>query len=185
MAVLELSLSFVSSRSIRVSDSCSIVAVSAVGADPIETWRAGSSKCPWLEEELLEQLPLARVLYYDHFATRDSDLGSLANFLLEALDRKNLSDNAPAQAPKCPVIFLCHSTGGLVVKKALASAWENHERYPDFVRSCIGVAFFGLFCSENIPSEHSDRYSCAPLGISATRRSKLRQYGAKESGRRI
>jgi hypothetical protein len=126
------------------SDFCSFITVSAVEADPIDTWRAGSSESTWLEDDLLRQLPLARVLFYNHFVTEQSGLEELANCLLEAIKRKMSTDNASPQVPPSPLIFLCHSTGGLVVKQALVLAWDKLEMFPLLRTSCIGVAFFGL-----------------------------------------
>jgi triacylglycerol esterase/lipase EstA (alpha/beta hydrolase family) len=42
-----------------------------------------------------------------------------------------------------PIIFLCHSYGGLVVKEALIRAAESSDDYPDLMNNTHGVIFLG------------------------------------------
>src|SRR5205823_194782 len=48
--------------------------------------------------------------------------------------------------------FVCHNTGGLVVKQASVHA-ATDAKYGDIPASCIGVAFFGMFLLEPSFSE--------------------------------
>jgi hypothetical protein len=122
---------------LSVTESRSVVAVPAVGAEPIDTWTTGGRNSDnWLETDLLANLPIARVLYYDHGHPADDDgLTQLAYRLLDLLltERKT----------KGPLLaFVCHSTGGLVLKQALVLARTN-KKYIDVLESCVGIVFFG------------------------------------------
>ena len=127
-----------------MTDSCRIIVVSAVCADPVKSWRAGSSKSTWLEDDLLRHLPLARVRFYDHSVAPEDDLGDLADRLSKLLEKPYLDGSRSENALDYPIIFLCHSTGGLVLKMAL-NLIREHAQYmsPKFLKSIIGVAFFG------------------------------------------
>lgn len=108
----------------------SIVLVPSVGADPIATW--GS----WIEEDLLVQIPTAHIRFYDHGQANESEgLEALGNRFLGLLQKSHTLELRP------PTIFLCHGTGGLVVKTALVNAQRN-QIYLGVVQSCIGIAFF-------------------------------------------
>jgi hypothetical protein len=74
----------------------SIIAVSAVGADPKKTWRVQGSDDSWVAKELLEKLSFmkkppygpshARVLIYNHGEPKEGDdLDSLARRLLHVI----------------------------------------------------------------------------------------------------
>ncbi|KAH8674577.1 hypothetical protein BGZ60DRAFT_526534 [Tricladium varicosporioides] len=83
-----------------------------------------------------EQLQKARVLLYDHGAPEDDHtLKGLAIRLLKSI--KDLR----AKEESRPIFFICHSTGGIVVKMALALARKSSEFRP-IVGDCYGVTFF-------------------------------------------
>ncbi|CEI40386.1 unnamed protein product [Fusarium venenatum] len=51
------------------------------------------------------------------------------------------SPNSLLQLRKRPIIFVCHSLGGIVFKKALVAAHENDDLYGDLLKSIRGVVF--------------------------------------------
>lgn len=128
--------------------------VSAVGADHEETWKGESqdSSKTWLETDLLNQLPIARILFYDHGMLEQEDgLEELSHRLLESLEKREgahyergkvVAGNATLYDP--PLVFVCHSTGGLVVEKALLNASDDKrsDRKLYLLKSCIGIVFF-------------------------------------------
>jgi len=81
-------------RGSRCADTkCSVIAISAVGADPENTWKVtvqnqdGSytvDRESWITRALRDKIPCARVLIYSHGKPKeDDDLDSLATNLLE------------------------------------------------------------------------------------------------------
>ncbi|KAJ5206624.1 Mitochondrial substrate/solute carrier [Penicillium cf. griseofulvum] len=112
-----------------------IVAVPPIGAQHRKTWLAHGAKSSWLELELLQHIPRARVLLYNYGGLRDDKIDTLGERLLNQLrtQRKN-------EPTRRPIFFICHSTGGLVVKAALALA--SREPSQSILTSCHGIAFF-------------------------------------------
>jgi hypothetical protein len=63
-----------------------------------------------------------------------------ARYLLERLIAKRRSFSTDE---KRPIIFICHSLGGIVLKKALILAHERSERYSSISKDTFGVIFMG------------------------------------------
>ncbi|KAJ5503664.1 Mitochondrial substrate/solute carrier [Penicillium fimorum] len=112
-----------------------IVAVPPIGADHRKTWIGQGANSSWLELELLKHIPQARVLLYNYGDLRDDKIDTLGERLLNQLrtERKN-------EPTRRPIFLICHSTGGLVVKAALALA--SREPSQSMLTSCHGIAFF-------------------------------------------
>lgn len=136
--------------------SVDVIVVSAVGADCESTWRVRGDKSnkTWIEEDLLKQLPIARIFFYDHGQPNDDEgLDQLAEHLLRCTrnrDRAYFDDEVLVAAPdgsaslrSPPLVFICHSTGGLIVQRALLCASQDWK-YTNILISCIGVTFFAV-----------------------------------------
>ncbi|PYH96071.1 hypothetical protein BO71DRAFT_472742 [Aspergillus ellipticus CBS 707.79] len=128
-----------------------IVAVPAIGADSRNPWTDGDSQTPWLTSELTRVVSNARVLLFDHghLDPRD-DLKSLAHRLI-----KWLLQERQATSLRRPIFFLCHSTGGLVVKAALTIASQLTSKLGSILSSCYGIAFLAT-------PHHGSSYLSAP-----------------------
>ncbi len=103
-----------------------------ITGDAFDTWTAPNGVL-WLRDFLLQDLPGARVLYgYDapvFFTKAAGDLDFFARtLLLEGIKQKRQGEvsharNSPLpllsspQYQARPIIFVCHSMGGLVLKR--------------------------------------------------------------------
>ncbi|KAK7967686.1 uncharacterized protein PG986_001963 [Apiospora aurea] len=108
-----------------------------------DTWRTpeGPAGHLWLREDLPAEVPGARIFLYKYNATvvYGQDRGNFvekASELLEAIvvKRRNASETRP-------IIFLCHSMGGLLVEQALINA-HNNPHYTSIKDATSGLVFF-------------------------------------------
>lgn len=111
------------------------------------TWTAHGRTRPWPKEYLPSTLPEARILTYgyDAYSSRRQD-GSVncltehaANLLVDLT-----ANRAKHEATSRPLIFVCHSLGGLVCKDATLLS-RNHPEFHlrDIFDSTKGIAFLG------------------------------------------
>jgi hypothetical protein len=78
------------------------------------------------------------VLYEHPEAAGGTTLSTLADALLEDLEALRRQESAER-----PLLFVCHSIGGIIAKIALIKA-GNDPKYRSILRDCYGVAFFGM-----------------------------------------
>ncbi|KAL8910028.1 MAG: hypothetical protein Q9171_004654 [Xanthocarpia ochracea] len=57
---------------------------------------------------------------------------------------RNLSKLRSQRGPKPPIVFVCHSLGGLVVEQALIWAKLHQSSFPDAYASIVGCVFLGV-----------------------------------------
>ncbi|KAF2178079.1 hypothetical protein K469DRAFT_676405 [Zopfia rhizophila CBS 207.26] len=94
----------------------------------------------WLRDFLAPKLPNARILLFGYNSNVTSDanamhIGDHAANLLNRLEYKRTED------PERPIVFVAHSLGGLVVKKALVEAKLN-KHYDPIRSATYGISFF-------------------------------------------
>jgi hypothetical protein len=98
-----------------------IVAIHGLNGHYIRTWTAQSDlgeQKNWLKDFLPQQIPNVRVMSYSYnsalqFSKSVADIGTFSEHLLNDL----LSLRTSSVERRRPVIFICHSLGGLVFKK--------------------------------------------------------------------
>ncbi|XXH00550.1 hypothetical protein Hte_006898 [Hypoxylon texense] len=123
-----------------------IVAIHGLNGHYIETWSAqvpgSDQRYNWLEAALPDAIPNARIMSFGYdsavFSQSVADINDYAQQLLVGLLVKRHTAAERAR----PILFLCHSLGGIVFKKALIQAHE-HNRYNALLKEIKGVAFFG------------------------------------------
>lgn len=121
----------------------SIVAIHGLNGHPTRTWSENGRL--WLTDLLPSDLPNARIFTYDYnskaaFTGSVSRIDDFARTLLERLIAKRRQLSGPE---KRPLLFICHSLGGIVLKKALIIAHERSDRYSSISRDTFGVMFLG------------------------------------------
>ncbi|TGO92257.1 hypothetical protein BPOR_0007g00410 [Botrytis porri] len=143
-------------------------------------------KPAWIFRDIRSRkdLSMARVLLYDHGYPKDGDtLKQLASRLLDSI-RKLRS----IEKENRPLFFVCHSTGGLVLKIALTDA---RRRGDSILHDCYGVTFFatphrGSSYLSQLGFSGSIRTIMGlsrELPISITRQLELDHYSLKQIGK--
>ncbi|KAI8950933.1 hypothetical protein F4801DRAFT_601739 [Xylaria longipes] len=112
------------------------------------TWTAKSASEPWPKMLLASKLPTARILTFGYDAyvsdwrhvVSQNQISNHAYNLLASL--ANYRENNGTD--EHPIIFVCHSLGGLVCQDALAKADRRKERHIENIsRSVRGIVFLG------------------------------------------
>ncbi|GAP91530.1 putative tol protein [Rosellinia necatrix] len=124
--------------------SVDIVAVHGLNGKVRETWEDERSRKLWLEDFLPEAFPDARIMSfgYDSALLFSRSRGKVEDFARDLLNRLWMLRGSP-EGKNRPIIFVAHSLGGIVVKKALILAHENNKHYGDILSSAIGIVFMG------------------------------------------
>lgn len=151
-----------------------IIAVPCPGASPIDTWtrdplddgdflksqdelplgktlpavasrnlsNAGNT---WICRGIRTKINMARVLLYRHRELHEGlTIESLADDLLNQLVQMRQGHRQAR-----PIFFMCHSIGGLVVKRALIKA-SRDTQFRWVIFDCYGITFFGM----GSPADH-------------------------------
>ncbi|GFG21264.1 putative Pfs, NB-ARC and TPR domain protein (JCVI) [Aspergillus udagawae] len=121
--------------------------VHGLTGDRITTWTAQGQSDPWPKTLLSSKLATARILSYgyDAYVVRGSVAGSnrlidhATNLLNDLTTDRNLHNAASR-----PIIFVAHSLGGLVCKKAILGSRNNPDAHLRSIFDCTkGVIFMG------------------------------------------
>ncbi|KAI8660068.1 NB-ARC domain-containing protein [Fusarium keratoplasticum] len=149
-----------------------VILVHGLNGGSDTSWRHEESKTFWPRELLPEVLPRARIMTYGYNANLWSDCGygrirTFADKLLADLDMKRGQERKSR-----PILFICHSMGGLVLKednnsKAISIA-KNRDFNCSFLGAPIGIFFFAT------PHRGSDSAIWANIGTNLCSAVRLR-----------
>lgn len=122
-----------------------IIALHGINGDAFSTWtyeRGDEEKEFWLQDYLPDEFPGARIYTFGYdarifFSPGTGDIESFAKTLLE--DIRN--ERTHREEQRRPIIFIAHSMGGLVVKKALTIASSDLARYGTIKESTTSIFF--------------------------------------------
>jgi pimeloyl-ACP methyl ester carboxylesterase len=126
---------------------CSIIAVHGLGGHWQKTWAAENGKM-WLRDFLPTQLSAVNVkaAFWSYGYNADVALSAaVTNLDDEAemlLDRIKGERGRPEEMAR-PIIFIAHSLGGILVKKAMIRAQERCELYGELLSKIRGIVFLG------------------------------------------
>lgn len=121
--------------------------VHGLTGDRISTWTAQGQSDPWPKTLLPSKLSTARILTYgyDAYVVRGSVAGS--NRLIDhatSLVYDLTTDRDLHNAASRPIIFVAHSLGGLVCKRAILGSRNNPDPHLRNIFNCTkGVIFMG------------------------------------------
>lgn len=126
-----------------------VVAVHGLQGDAYETWEHENGSL-WLRDFLPVDVPFARIMTfgYDSTVAFSRSVAKIEDKALELLNRlsRKRCDTQGSSARTRPIVFVCHSLGGIVVKKALILAHERSSdpEYKQILDSTKGIAFLGV-----------------------------------------
>ncbi|KAJ9156533.1 ankyrin [Pleurostoma richardsiae] len=120
-------------------DKIDIIAIHGLGGDRLATWKHSCGRV-WLRDFLPLHFPNARIMTfgYNSAVAFSKSIASIDDFAVELLERLTSARRA---ATSRPLVFICHSMGGIVVKKALIIAHERSSHYSAILKSVAGVVF--------------------------------------------
>ncbi|MCJ1240785.1 hypothetical protein MMC14_008789 [Varicellaria rhodocarpa] len=95
----------------------------------------------WLRDFLPSKLPSARVLLFGYNANVAFET-SIAGVREQAINLLNRVASKREEAEERPIVFVAHSLGGIIVKRALVEA-KLDDSYKSIREATYGIAFFG------------------------------------------
>ncbi|KAH6974942.1 hypothetical protein BKA56DRAFT_589804 [Ilyonectria sp. MPI-CAGE-AT-0026] len=121
-----------------------IIAVHGLNGEAKKTWTDRQSGKLWLEDFLPSAMPKTRIMTfgYDCGLAFSKSRSGIENFAQDLLDRLRVVRQG-SEAARRPIVFIAHSLGGIVVKKALVLAHEAQDFYRDILHSTKGIVFMG------------------------------------------
>jgi hypothetical protein len=125
-----------------------VIAVHGLQGHAYKTWQHENGSL-WLRDFLPADVPFARIFTFGYestvaFSNSVAKLEDKALDLLNQLSVERKSDNAAKDVR--PIVFICHSLGGIIVKKALILAHErsSDSDFQNILISTKGIAFLGV-----------------------------------------
>ncbi|KAH6672474.1 ankyrin repeat-containing domain protein [Halenospora varia] len=120
-----------------------IIAVHGLNGDPEDTW-THKNGAYWIKDFLPPEFPGARIYTYGYNADVLASFGTgnidtFAKVLLEEI----MNTRTKTEEQRRPIIFICHSMGGLVVKRTLIVAAQR-TRYKNIKSSTSSIFFMAV-----------------------------------------
>ena len=165
----------------------SIAAIYGFLGDLFETWTCPDAHIIWIRDFLKGIFPCARIFTFGYrvselfLSTRIIKIEDVAKDVLVRLE-KELRHTRPEvsvsmlQATfnpswftdnfKRPIIFICHSLGGIILKKAMISANNRRELHNFILERPKAVAFMGTPHLGSKTATWVDRFTRLPLPVS-------------------
>ncbi|WQF88920.1 Putative P-loop containing nucleoside triphosphate hydrolase, alpha/Beta hydrolase [Colletotrichum destructivum] len=130
-------------RDSAATEAIDIIAIHGLNGDYLRTWTDEATGTNWLKDHVTRIVPASRVMSFSYnsklqFSKSTSDVLDFGDQLLECL----LAERETVEESQRPLIFICHSLGGLVFKQAYLRALDS-EKYMFLAKYINGVFFFG------------------------------------------
>ena len=124
-----------------------VVAVHGLQGDAFKTWEHDNGSI-WIRDFLPNDIPFARIMTFGYESTVafSKSVATLEDKALDLLNRVATKRSAIINEDPRPIVFVCHSFGGIVVKKALIMA-HDRSADPDFkdvLDNTKAIAFLGV-----------------------------------------
>ena len=122
-----------------------VVAVHGLQGDAYKTWTHEIGTL-WLRDLLPAEIPSARIMTfgYDSALAFSNSVSGIEHKALDLLNRLSAKRNDDTH--RRPIVFICHSLGGIVVKKALILAHErsSYSEFNDILTNTKAIAFLAV-----------------------------------------
>ncbi|KAK0113553.1 hypothetical protein ONS96_014412 [Cadophora gregata f. sp. sojae] len=130
-----------------------IIAIHGITGGAYSTWTDKISSYFWLQDSLPGEFPGARIYSFGYranvvFSLETGDFESFARDLLEEIHGTRLSK----EEQRRPLIFICHSMGGIVVKKAL-NVCQIERRYKHILLAVPSILFLSTPHGRSNPAD--------------------------------
>jgi len=117
------------------------VAVHGLDGGAQKTWTHPNNHY-WLKDSLPNEFPGARIYSFGYpadvlFSREQSEIADFARALLEEVKGERVTK----EHQRRPLIFVCHSMGGIVVKKAFNISVVDEDRY-EIIRKAVPAIVF-------------------------------------------
>lgn len=149
-----------------------VVAVHGLQGHPYKTWEHENGHI-WLQDSLTKDISFARIMTFGYestvaFSKSVARIDDKALDLLNRLSSKRLALKDGSSRGR-PIVFICHSLGGIVVKKALILAHERSSDpfFKDILDNTKAIAFLG------VPHKGSDSAWWANFAASALKAASI------------
>jgi hypothetical protein len=125
-----------------------IVAVTGLGGHALGSFRSTSGATVWLRDFAPQDVPQARFITYGYdtgLVASDNNQGvrEIARTLLDSL----VTFRQRTHTQKRPLLFVCHSLGGVVLKEALVMSSKavevKHKKLLEVTTVTYGLVFMG------------------------------------------
>jgi triacylglycerol esterase/lipase EstA (alpha/beta hydrolase family) len=124
-----------------------VVAVHGLQGDLYQTWTHENGTM-WLESILPDKIPYARIMTfgYDSAIAFSSSEAMLEDKSIELINRLTMKRSSVKNGSTRPIVFVCHSLGGILVKRALILAHERSSdtHYRTILDNTRAIAFLGV-----------------------------------------
>jgi len=158
----------------RVSNS-SIVFVHGLTGDRERTWTAKGASAPWPQTLLPSRVPGARILTFGYDAYVVNWTGAISKNYIADHASNLLADLAARRggngADRRPIIFVCHSLGGLVCQDALVASRLRPEAHLRSISvQTRGILFLGTPHHGSDLARWAEKLAAAVSNIKRTNR---------------
>jgi hypothetical protein len=124
-----------------------VVAVHGLQGDSYQTWTHENGTM-WLESILPDKIPYARIMTFGYNSTIafSGSAAKLEDKSIELINRLTIKRSSVENGSTRPIVFVCHSLGGILVKKALILAHERSldTHYRNILDNTKAIAFLGV-----------------------------------------
>ncbi|KAM7212754.1 hypothetical protein V8F06_011843 [Rhypophila decipiens] len=128
-----------------VAEKCvaDVVALHGLGGHAFNTWTDAEGHL-WLRDSLPEKIPDTRIMTfgYDSAVAFSRSRLTINDFALELLERLRLVRKLAVEQQR-PLIFICHSLGGVLFKEMLIQATLDTTNHGSIAHCVSGVVFLG------------------------------------------